>query len=472
MSGDDDGRTVRFATRRKLLATTGTAIASLSGCLGVFSSDEDETPTPPAETSTASPSPRSTATESDTESVGVQDASTPTSTPAPTSTPEQGSENYIYVSGSELRAAVERARNDESPWSTAYDRALSDAEDAMDVSLASVVDDGAPQWDDAHRFGATDDRHDYSVAIDMTTAARDAALGYWLTGEDRYAERAIDVIYHWCLDPETRMKPDADIANNGTEIELLITIPKLWYAASFLRGHSYWSEKTGDDLETAFRKWVDKFVESLPDPGYFQYNNQWAWRIATIASAASYLGQSDRLEQAFCMWRGQCRTAAHGKDKPRPWNQYRKRGDGTGCLKSELSRNDGLNYHMYGMKALTLTAEIARQHGVDLYGFNAPTDPGDGPTLKKLFDFMVPYLKSPSDWEWGTGSDGVDGQERGNYAALFEVGYSRWRDEAYLEVIRELERPAYDFWILGWTTLTHGNGFELTDGNGIDGGSA
>ncbi|WP_436926274.1 alginate lyase family protein [Halosimplex amylolyticum] len=471
MPDDGDGRTDRRFSRRDLLAATGVAAASLSGCLDLLSSTRGETPSPRAndgtDAPTASPPAPPTATRSPTAGPGSP-TSTRTPTPTPTSTAEPPTENYVYVSERQLREVADRVSDGESPWKPAYDKAIWDADKALNMSPKSVVDDGAPQWDDPHRFGATDDRHDYSVAIDMTTAVRDTALAYWFTDDDEYAERSIDLLYHWCLDPETKMKPDGDMANNGTEVELMITIPKLWYGASLLRGHPYWTEKTDRDLESAFESWVDSFVGSLADPGFYQYNNQWAWRIATIAGAASYLGDEERLEHAFCMWRGQCETAAHGKDKPRPWNQYRKDDDAKGYLKRELARHDGLNYHMYGMKALTLTAEIGRHHGVDLYGYNAPTDPGDGPTLKKLFDFMVPYLQSPSKWEWGTGSDGVDSFEIGNYASLFELAYSRWEDPAYLDVVRSLERPAYDFWILGWTTLTHGNWFDLVEASATD----
>ena len=445
---DGDGRAVGTSTRRELLASTGIALTSLAGCLGNFSTDQRATPAPPDDavsTSTVSP------------------PATPTPTPTPSPSPEPPVEDYVYVDETQLRAVAERVRAGESPWAEAHDQAIRDADRALNMAPKSVVDDGAPKWDDPHRFGATDDRDDYTVAIDMTTAVRDAALGYWFTDDDKYAERAIDLIYHWCLDPETRMKPDANMANNGTFIEALVTIPKLWYGASLIRGHPYWTEKNGDDLETEFRSWVRSFVESFPDPGYYQYDNHWAWRIATIAGAASYLGDEELLEQAFCMWRGQCKTAAHDKDRPRPWGQYQKDGDGTGYLRQELTRNDALNYHVYGMKALTVTAEIGRQNGVDLYSYNAPADPDDGPTLKKLFDFMVPYLKSISKWEWGKGSDGVTDLELNNYASLFEIAYSRWQEPEYLKVVQALDRPAYDFWIFGWTTLTHGSWFKLDD---------
>lgn len=417
--------------RRSWLRVTGGAIAGIAGCTG---RDRPGSPTSTAGTPGTERSPTATRTS--------------TATPTP---PDEGhAETYVYASRPQLEAVAARATAGEEPWASGYRKMLARAKGALTQEPLSVVDDGAPLWDDPHRFGQDDERHDYHAAIDMTTAVRDAALGYWFTGRDRYAEGAIDLLHHWCLDPETRMAPNADMAMNGVAIEVWITVPKLWYAASLLRGHRYWREKTGEDLEAAFQEWVRTLIESIPDPGYPQHNNIWAWRIQTIAGAGVYLGDEDLFEQALTMWRAE-----------RNWLDYRKKGDGRGGLKLELQREDALSYHVYGTKALAMTAEIAYHQGVDLYGYNAPTDPEPGPTLAKLFRFMAPYLAEPSTWKWGTGEGGIRGVEHGNFASLYELGYSRYREPEFRDVVGLVGRPVYDFWMLGWATLTHANLFEL-----------
>lgn len=449
MTDDSDRSRPRALGRRALLGSAAAAAASLAGCPG----DSSET-TATAVGSNPPPSPVRFPKPSNRNRDRRVGGTTPT--PAPTETPTPP-DHYVYVGRAELEAVARKARADREPWATAYEKQIRDADRALEIEPRSVVDDGAPDWEDPHRFGTDDERHDYAAAVEMTTAVRDAALAYWFTERDVYARRAIDLLSHWCLDPETRMKPNADIANNGTFVELLVTTPKLWYGAALVGGHPYWTERTDRDLESAFRGWVRAFLDSFPDVGYYQYNNHWAWRIAAIAGGASYLDDEDRFDRAVCMWRGECRTEAYGQDRPRPWNQYRPDGHRAGYLRRELARNDGFGYHVYGTKALTMTAEIARHRGVDLYGFTAPTDPGEGSTLRKLFEFMVPYLEAPSTWRWGTGSDGLTDTDTDNAAALYELAYSRWGDPSYLDVVESFDRPAYDYWILGWSTLTHGN---------------
>ena len=456
-AGEDDGGSDNARSRRSVLAFLASGTAGLTGCFGVGSGGESQRPTPLETELTGTPT--STSGTHSNSRTGRQSP-----TPTPTLTPVPSRDHYVYVGHDELKAVAERVRDGRKPWVNAYTRAIRDADEALEMEARSVVDDGAPNWDDPHRFGKDENRHDYHAAIDMTTAVRDTALAYWFTGQDEYAERAIDLLYHWCHDPETRMKPDGNMADNNTGIELFVTIPKLWYGAAFLDGHPYWTEKTGDDLEATFADWVGSFVSSIPAPKYYQYNNIWAWRIATLASAASYLDDQSRLEKAFCMWRGKCETVAHDKERPRPWSQYRPSLSGKGYLKRELAREDGFGYHVYGMKALTMTAEVARQHDVDLYGYNAPTDPGDGSTLRKLFEFMSPYMKLPSRWQWGKGSDSVTNFEMKTYASVFEIAHSLWESPEYLDVVRSAGRPTYDIRHLGWTSLTHANRFDLSDG--------
>jgi hypothetical protein len=404
MVDHDSGSPENTLSRRAVLATAGSVLASTAGC-GGRTTETDYEPT---------------------------------------------AETYVYVDRDALEAIDSLAVEGEEPWASAYDRLLADADEALSLTPKSVVDDGAPGWDDPHRFGLSDSRHDYRVAITMSEAVRDTGLAFWFTGDSRYARTCIDLIDHWCLDEETRMKPNAESVG-GVNIEQWITIPAFWYGASFVRGHPYWTDGSGD-REAAFRQWVRDYIASIAPPGYDQQNNIWAWRIQTIAGAGSYLDDDDLFERGLEMWQS-----------GRPWADYNTGDDPRrgprGSLQLELARDDGFTYQVYGTKALTMTAEIARTHGIDLYGYNAPTDPASGSTLRKIYEFMLPFVTDPSSWKWGTGTDGVTDADRMEIASVYELAYSQWQDPDYLDVVRRYGRPAYDARILGHVTLTHGNRF-------------
>lgn len=356
-------------------------------------------------------------------------------------------ESLLYTSSAQLRAIRSRAAAGTEPWHSAARRLVGMAEKTLNREPLSVTDDGAPRWDDPHQFGHEESKHDYTAARKMTAWVRDTALAYRLTGADRFARGAIDLIAHWCLDEDTRMKPVAQNVWAGPEIALWITIPDLWYGATLVGAHPYWDERAD---RSAFREWTRAFVDSISDPGYFQYNNIWAWRIATLAAAGEFLNDDALFDRAVEMWRAE-----------RNWRDYQRQATGRGALKKELRREDGLGYQVYAIKALSMTAEIARNRGIDLYGYTAPTDPGEGSTLRKLFRFVAPYLSSPDTWQWGIGGNGLRGWELQSYASVFELAYSRWQADQFREAVRVGGRPTYDGRLLGPTTLTHGELFRL-----------
>lgn len=428
MSEHGPGSGARRTTRRSLLAAVGGAVAATAGCGGRLTGSPD------------------TDTDTDERSASDTDERTHTDVDYRPST-----DTYVYVSRTALEAIRSKVEQGVDPWATAFEGLRSAASDALSLDPVSVVDDGAPKWDDPHRFGISESRHDYRAAMTMSDAVRATGLAFWLTGDDAYARKCIDLVDHWCLAPETRMVPNAEPASGGVSIEQWITMPALWYGASLVRGHPYWTDG-GTDREAAFEQWVRDYVASIPDPGYDQRNNIWAWRIQTIAGAGSYLDDDEIFDRGIEMWRNR-----------RPWRDYntgnRSKSRPRGSLQLELNRDDGLAYHVYGVKALTMTAVIARQHGIDLYSYNAPTDPEQGSTLRKMYDFMLPYVKDPSSWKWGKGSNGLTNTEKENIVSVYELAYSEWEDPAYLDVIEQYGRPAYDSYVLGHVTLTHANRF-------------
>ena len=65
-----------------------------------------------------------------------------------------------------------------------------------------------------------------------------------------------------------------------------------------------------------------------------------------------------------------------------------------GALVHELRRTNSLSYSVYGLNAMVQTAEVARHHGADLYGYVSPAHR----SLKQALDFYVPYVLDPAEW--------------------------------------------------------------------------
>ena len=372
----------------------------------------------------------------------------PTDAGAPTERREEPVRYAGLLDGNEVVAVRDRVAEGDEPWRSGHDAQIRAAERALGAEASSVVDDGAPDGVDAHRFATGEERPDYEAAVEMGTLVRDLGLAYVFTAETRYARRAIELLDHWFLAPETRMFPSGrNFGETYFSIEIHVTVPTLLYGAALVRDSSRWSTVGAD--RAALREWVAAYLADLEaGRGSKRYvgtvrNNIYAWWILARATAAAYLGDRGALSRAFDDWR------ERALDQVEP----------TGLLRHERGRVDGLEYSVYGLKALTLTAEIARHYGVDLYGHRLRDD--DASALLRAFEGHRRYVVDATDWEWGTGENGYTDADRTAAGSVYELAHSRWDRPGFRSVVESIGRPLYERRVLGWTTLTHANRFEL-----------
>lgn len=425
--------------RRRYLALLGgtTLSTALAGCGRRVQSAGPETSsdTPPATSSTATPSHRS------------------------------DERPVIFVTPQTVERVRARVTAREQPWLRAYRRLLADANRALSATPRSVVDNGAPSGeDDPNRYGSDApyqekdgvysddiDRHDYRAGLDMGDWARSLAQAYAITRHDRYAAKAIDLLHHWFVDPETRMYPSANNFGPHTEglksqnsIEFYIIVPELLYAAALVSGHPHWDEY--DSGEEAVREWTRTWQESLlyGSRGGPVGDEIYKWWVTTRMVTAAYLDDRTRLRSAFEAWR----TDALADFEPRGSFEYAR------------NRTRGLYYSLSAMNALTYGAEIAHNHGVDLYGY---AHEGSESVLRRAHDFHAPFVLDPSSWPWQE-LDGLDADEREYGVVSYELCYAEWGVDTYRDVVETSSRPIEDRRILGPVTMTHANGYGFGTG--------
>jgi hypothetical protein len=338
----------------------------------------------------------------------------------------------MFTTGEDIASIASKVESGDAPWASAWATVKASAEDALDVSLVSVVDTGG-----GHTFQRD---NDYKLALRTKDRVRDLALAYRMTGDDRYARKAIDQIHHWFLDPDTYQEP----VENGqfATITQYITIPSFFYGANLLREHPYWAEKssempwrsdTAESPQSALARWGLDWQATFREPNC---NNIHVWRAFARGVAGTFAGDDAVWNQALDEYRSDC-----------TWNDYNE----DGSFQYEVWRENGYRYQLFRMKAHAMFCELGRAQGLDLYSENE---------LKRAFDYMAPYIFDPNSWPHGTGSLDFD---RNHEAGVYELAYSRWQDETYLDVITEVVgRPVDEGRLLGDSiTLTHGNRFEL-----------
>jgi hypothetical protein len=379
----------------------------------------------------------------------------------------------VFVTENELERQLRRVRDGKQQWKDGYKKLIKHAESAQNTKLRSVTDN-----DGGHGF----ESKDAAGGRRMGRWARESAIAYWFTGEDKYAERVVEILHHWCLDDKNYMKPTTNVAGEPITIYQHVCFPQLVYAASFLRGHPAWDEYRGHqpwngeeagDAESAFRQWVADRYETFDEsrPGYCEHNNKWAWRIADRAASAAYLQDDEKMETVKAMWRGDAVQCDNGIR--RPWHDfvnthrnsraYDETADPTksALFKKELHRDTAYGYTGFNLKALIHTAVVVKRYdGTDLYSYNSEGDRADGSSLWKAFNWFDEWVGDIDAWENRDFNDQseVKGVEVRRCPLAFELAYAHWGDfeDAVKDPDRHPGRPHYDNRLLGHVTLTHG----------------
>lgn len=357
----------------------------------------------------------------------------------PTLTLSSASVNFfhpnMYISTEEIEAVKEKVRSKQEPWKTAYDKMISDANSALKGQIPSVTYGGkTPPGGDLHDyysdtpyasdgvFNSNADRTDYNSAITFGKSVRNLGLAYAFTGENKYADKALEFISAWTVNSTTMMQPD--FTGYQSRIELSITIPGVFYGADMIWNYPGWSP-----VEKAeFVSWTKKFIKSAKT--WSSDNNYENWRLVFISSASVIAEDPESLGYAFERWKKIIPTQIGTE----------------GLMVKEINRTNSLSYSLYSINGMIQTAEIARHNGVDLYNYRLQ----DARGLEFALDFHAPYAANPSTWPYEQITSYA-----GDNAALYELAYSFNQKSNYMDVINKWKRPLYEIRTMGPVTLTH-----------------
>ena len=426
MTGDDDGDERRWS-RRRVLSTAGTlAAGSATGRL----------------TADAAGRPDGDVGDDD-EFDGGRNGVRP-ETPRPA----------LFADRNELAAVKRRVDAGDDPWASAYEAFIADANESLTASPKSVTDGGG-----GHLFKASDPdddtRGDYVAAIEMGDRIRDLGLAYEFTGDDAYAQRAVEFLDHWFFG-DTRMTPE-----ETDTVELYITLPKMWYGAELVRDHPAWDDVEGS--QSGLADWIRSYLDTVGTGVPTRVQNIFVWREVTHAAGAAYAGDDEAFAAAF--------------DRLRDIAFVQLRSDG--LLEEELIRSEGLSYSLYALKAFVTAAELGRHYGETFYDYER----FGGSALELMFDAHAKFFFDPESFDERYGeAGGFAAREREEGTSAYELAHSYWGKDRYLDVVRSRGseitneptyvpqhqdainakgRPVRDERLLGWTTLTHGNRFAL-----------
>jgi hypothetical protein len=234
---------------------------------------------------------------------------------------------------------------------------------------------------DGYRTPETARISDETELNKMLHASRALALGYYLTGEERYAQHAAVLLRTWFLAPATAMRPDFQYAqyipglNTGRAAGIVSArnLPEALDAVGMLAGSPSWSAADDAGIKHWFSDyytWLTTSKQGRQDNR--RPNNHGSWHQVQVATIALYLGKTQDARQ----------TLERVREERIPLEI-----DTQGMQKYEMIRTKSFSYSAMNLQALSLLAAIAEPLGIDLY---KPATPG-APGILTAVNALMPY---------------------------------------------------------------------------------
>ena len=213
---------------------------------------------------------------------------------------------------------------------------------------------------------------------------------YKMTGNIKYAKKAIEHLHAWFINKKTLMNPNLKYAQaikgivTGRGIGIIDTIHLVEVVQAIIE-----LERAGvikpDDLSKLknwfgqYNNWMftSKFGIHERDNG----NNHSTCWCMQVAEYAKFTNDTTKLNY--------CRKFF--KDELLP-NQM----SANGSFPLELKRTKPYGYSLFNLDAMVMVAEILSTPNDNLFDFTTQ----DGKNLKTAIEFMYPYIKEKSSWPY------------------------------------------------------------------------
>ena len=267
--------------------------------------------------------------------------------------------------------------------------------------------------------GNFDEHRKVMIALSIQVPALTAA--WVLTGDRRYGKRACDHLRAWFCAPETRMNPNLMYAqavqgvSTGRSYGIIDTLHlvEVARAASFLT-----PKMLGAQESAAVKGWFASYLEWLnqSEPGIKERdttnNHAICWALQA-AEFARLTGDNTARNEVYRRYREILLPNQMAPD---------------GSFPKELARTKPYSYSIFDFDVMAGLCQSLRGLAPDPPSFQL----ADGRGLLKAAEFIYPYMKDKSAWEWAKDVEHFDSLPVRSSGLLF-VGIA-CHDRKYIDL--------------------------------------
>ena len=323
--------------------------------------------------------------------------------------------DLVTMDFNQLAKSKEKIEKNDEEYTTAFDQLKGDAEKALRFKPVTVMSKTdlppsgdkhdymsiAPYWwpnpntangipyvrKDGEINPEVKNFPDKVVLPGLSASIYHLALAYYFTGKVAYADHATKLIRVWFLDTATRMNPNLKYAQSVKGVtdgraEGVIDTRHFMHimdAIQLLKASKTWTSKDQLGMEG----WVKDFIQWLGTSiiGKEEMNapnNHGVWYDAQLLAYAGFMRDTNLVKTIYA----------------RVMSRLDKEMDAQGSFPLEMKRTTSLHYSVFILNAYSSLATRFQQLGLDLWKANTAS----GKSLKKGFDFILPYLLKKQQW--------------------------------------------------------------------------
>jgi len=323
--------------------------------------------------------------------------------------------DLVTIDFNQLAKSKQRIEKKDKEFAIAFDQLIGDAEHALMFKPVSVMSKKdlppsgdkhdymsiAPYWwpnpntangvpyirRDGEVNPETQNFTDKTVLPGLSARIYHLALAYYLTGKEAYATHASKLIRVWFLDTATRMNPNLKYAQSVKGVtdgraEGVIDTRHFMHimdAIQLIKASKKWTRQDQLGMEG----WVKEFIHWLGNSTIGKEemnapNNHGVWYDAQLLAYAGFMRDTSLVNTIYT----------------RVVKRLDKEMDAQGSFPLEMRRTTSLHYSVFILNAYSSLATRFQQLGLDLWKANTPS----GKSLKKGFDFILPYLLKKQAW--------------------------------------------------------------------------
>jgi hypothetical protein len=223
----------------------------------------------------------------------------------------------------------------------------------------------------------------------LVKAVGSLTLGYYITNETKYSDKAAQLLRVWFLDEKTKMNPNLNYSQfipgksegRGTGI-----IDTHWFALivddiSLLETSKSWTNEDDSNFKLWLNQYLDWLINSKNGKDESNAkNNHGSWYDVQVVSIALFLDKIDLAKKYL-------------EDVKTKRISVQIEDDGKQPL--ELVRTTSWQYSVFNLEALIKLAIIGDKVGVDLWNYVGK----DGGSIRKALDYVLPFALDIKAWK-------------------------------------------------------------------------